>query len=115
MNPKLLLVVLASLLLVGCGPSKEQLAEQATAQQLGFASVDEMKSLTGRGYKTRSEYDQMLARTPDYCFNDSKYEARCKGQKVDWIGKVTDPGYPTRAEIYFYDNVKKELVPLLSG
>lgn len=75
------------------------------AVELGFASVDEMKALTERGYKTKADFDAAKARTAAFfakeCKSASKddYKAKCYGKRVIWTGLLKEHDGKT-ASIY---------------
>ena len=47
---------LALLSLLGCGPSEQEI------KNLGFSNASEMKEIQAKGFKTKSDYDQNLAK-----------------------------------------------------
>lgn len=93
--------------LVGCGPS------DTDAKKLGFSGASEMKELMERGYPTIGAYQKVTEISPQLCFayhsfygkkpDFSIYERFCRGQKIEWVGKVISTRHPLNLAVYTYE------------
>jgi hypothetical protein len=93
--------------LVGCGPS------DSDARKLGFSGASEMKELTERGYPTIESYKKVTEISPQLCFSYHNYygkkpgfniyERFCRGQKIEWVGKVISTRHPLNLSVATYE------------
>jgi hypothetical protein len=110
---KLLIACFFILFLQGCGPS------DTDAKKLGFSGASEMKELMDRGYSTIESYQKVTEISPQLCFSYHSYygkkpgfniyERFCRGQKIEWIGKVISTRYPLNLAVYTYETANPDI------
>lgn len=110
---KLLMACFFILILQGCGPS------DIDAKKLGFSGASEMKDLMDRGYPTLESYQKVIEISPQLCFSYHSYygkkpgfniyERFCRGQKIEWVGKVISTRHPLNLAVYTYETANPDM------